>query len=87
MGYGSDQENSEIHVVFQNGAFCIPKVAVLRSKMVRFAKRHSEGCNLAKICFTNRANPLTRDLAFKHIEPKSAHKPPLYLFLRKNLPI
>ena len=79
-----------VRFTFQNGAFCVLKWCILQCKMVRFAKRHSEGCILAKICllmsssFTNRANPLTRDLAFKHIEPKSAHKPPLYLFFRKK---
>ena len=47
MGYGSDQENSEIHVVFQNGAFCIPKRCVLRSKMVHFAMQNGAFCKTA----------------------------------------
>ena len=55
-----------VRFTFQNGAFCVLKWCILQCKMVRFAKRHSEGCILAKICllmsssFTNRANPLTR---------------------------
>ena len=30
-----------VHFAFQNGAFCVPKVAVLHSKSAGFAKRYS----------------------------------------------
>ena len=33
-----------VRFAFQNGAFCVPKVAVLRCKMVRFAKQYSGTC-------------------------------------------
>ena len=56
-------KNSEIHTVFQNGAFCILKVPVLQRKMVRFAMQNGAFCN-AKWCVLQ---AITQHSGFKDV--------------------
>ena len=50
-----------VHFVFQNGAFCVLKWCILRSKTVRFAFQKCQFCNAKVAVLQNGTQELSTD--------------------------